>query len=82
MEGMAGGQINSVTCLLNFPIFPWGEDEVEGPSGHLPQGSCQLQFVSSLVEESSFSSIPSGRGGAWKCQLPEELNVMQHIPEF
>lgn len=36
---------------MNFPIFPWGEDEVKGSGAHLPQCSCQLQFVSNFNGE-------------------------------
>lgn len=44
-------QINNITCLMNFPIFPWGKNEVKGTSAHLPRYSCQLQFVSSFNAE-------------------------------
>lgn len=44
-------QINNTTCLMNFPIFPGGKDEVKGTSAHLPWSSWQLQFVSNFNGE-------------------------------
>lgn len=57
---------------MNFPVFPWGKNEVKGTSAHLPWYSCQLQFVSSFNEEKK--PFPSTIPPQWQRQA-EPRNV-------
>ena len=79
-------QINTITCLMNFPIFPWGEDEVKGTSAHLPGVLANCSLFPILMENSSpFLGLTSqwpreAEPGNVSCL--EELNIMQQIPEY
>ena len=46
-------QINNITCLMNFPIFPWGEDEVKGTMPTCPGALANCSLFPILKAKSS-----------------------------